>query len=374
MDFTEIRSLQETTASEINDEEMTDETSKLSAGSPSAESPDQWATVIEPVTPGTLLDTLLAQLRSLATLAIVVAPAESSTLATLAELANPIIKHPYYTALLPISVLEEPNSTPTAAFLTVSTSASAFHSNQLVAPKNPQVVAKTDSDLAAAHFIASLADAEFRSHLLSMEAYQDRITGLYDPLLNPPPDRTAVYDAGRILCEYADALTSFAYSLTEAFDQPDTPSHRWTALTSAQNLLTRATNEITSSTASTTSEGPSKGQIYLQRGDIELQRWQLARLPSAASNIARGASVLLQNSGVFYRGAIGLAKQEGNQEVSEEASVKAAVVKFVQGGSKASTELKDCFAGIDSVVVEEYLGDMIADGLVNEDIRVLMGF
>ncbi|OCL05577.1 hypothetical protein AOQ84DRAFT_441400, partial [Glonium stellatum] len=71
--------------------------------SSTASSPEEWATVIEPITPSTLLDTVTAQLNSLATLVALSAPTDAASLTQLSDLAGPLItaKIPAYAALLP---------------------------------------------------------------------------------------------------------------------------------------------------------------------------------------------------------------------------------------------------------------------------------
>jgi hypothetical protein len=377
MDFTEVQSMQAAAteaAEEANDDEMDD---GGAADAPDEDGPEQWATVIEPVTPSTLLDTALAQLQCLATLARIVAPTKSSMLANISELATPIAdrKLPYYTSLLPTSVAIEDQP---AAFLSVSTTSSSFHRDAPPQAQNPQASAKLDADLAIAHFSASLADAEFRSGLINVQAYHERIELAYQPL-QADESPANPNDTIRKLYSYADALTEFAETLAESSARSsssnDGQTHRWSALSAAQTLLTKATDLLKSGAVAHTAEGPSKAQVYLQRGDIDLHRYRLSRLPGATAAIGGGAGTLLKNAGVYYRGAAGLAVQDGNEDVAGEAGVKAGVVKLVEGTSEGGAVLdsRKLFPDFEADVVRGIMEDMIAEGLVDDDVRGLMG-
>ncbi|KAF2435460.1 hypothetical protein EJ08DRAFT_338532 [Tothia fuscella] len=378
MDFTEAQALQNASADtqDGDDDAMTDEEAAEipDKETPDEETPEQWATVLEPVTPSTLLDTSVAQLQCLATLARVVAPTQSSMLANISELAAPLTaqKIPYYISLLPTSVAEEEEKS--AAFLSVSITAFSFHQGSPATSTNPRASAQLDADLAIAHFSANLADAEFGSQLLNAKDYYERVVDAYSPLQQSVRDDQSPSSHLRFLCEYADALTDFADSISESNNEREASAHRWTALSSAQTLLTKATDILKSSGASNNLSSPKKSQIYLQRGDIELQRWRLARLPSATASIASGAAVLLKNAGVYYRGAAGLAVQDGNEDIAGEAGVKAGVVKLVMDTSEGGVAFnpRNLFPNFEEDVVKGIMEDMIEEGLVDEDVMLLM--
>jgi hypothetical protein len=376
MEFSDLKSMQDAAASAALDEdEMVDETSATEEESSNEETPEQWATVVEPVTAATLLDTAIAELHSLSMLAIIVAPAGSSTLATITELATPIISHKlqYYISLIPDTAPDE-EPTPTTAFLSISGPSASFHANQQAKERssNPRSEANMDANLAVAKFTVAIADAEFRSNLISMSAYGSKITDVYDSQLSELSESSGDANGPRIMCEYADALITFADTLTQV-DSVDAQTYRWQTLTSADGLLKRAIDSVKSNPA-LIPEGSSISKLYIQRGDIELQRWRLASSPSAAKGIASGAPTLLKNAGVYYRGALGFAEREGDKETAAEGGVKAGVVgvieRSVAGVAVDTKEIADKFS---IKTVKEVVGDMLAEGLIDDGVGALFG-
>jgi hypothetical protein len=376
MEFTDHKSMQDAaTDVAADDDEMVDETQTEQAESSSDETPEQWATVIEPVTATTLLDTAVAQLNSLSTLASVVAPTGSSALATITELATPLIsqKLPYYISLIPeVTSTNEP--TPSTAFLSISSSTSSFHANKEAQTEaaNPRIEANMDAQLAVAKFTAAMADAEFRSNLIDIPTYHDKIVTAYESNISKQSADLAVIDEPRILCEYADSWITFSHTLTEV-DGTQAQSFKWQALTSAEALLGRAIKAIRSN-PTIIPEGSSNSKLYIQRGDIEMQRWRLATLPSAAKGIASGAPTLLKNSGVYYRGAKGFADRDGDHETATEGGVKAGIVevieKVVNGVAVDAKEIIDRYS---FEVVNSIVEDVITEGLVDNSIMSIFG-
>ncbi|KAE9969347.1 hypothetical protein EG328_006937 [Venturia inaequalis] len=283
---------------------------------------EQWAVVLESITPDTLIETALAQLGSLSSLATVAAPTSSTLLANLSEIATPIVtqKLPSYIALLPTSIPKDALGNTSTPFLAVSTSSSTFHPDTPAHATNPQSEAKTEADLAVAIFKCALSSAEHKSNLTSTETHTSRINEAFSALLETTnkEEATPIHSSIQIHSAHADILIDLADTLAEkdasqSDPDPATAQTRWTCLTQAQNLLTKVTT-LLSSLGTTTPDLPSRAQIYLQRGDIELLRSNLAHLPSATSSISASLPTLLKNAGVYYRGAAGLAGKDGDGE------------------------------------------------------------
>lgn len=343
------------------------------AASPSEEGSGEWATVREPVTPNTLLETALAQLGSLSSLATIASPTTSSLLANLGEIAAPLIhqKLPAYTALLPTSVAVDPRDDKSTPFLSISAAASTFHAtqgNQDVT--NPQAAAKAEADLAVAVFTAALAAAEYESRLSETHQYQQRLQGAFAGLsqsiaLGLYPDSAQV----PIFSAYADALIEFAENVSGMYvqdvKQDDALAARWTALEEAQKLLTQATSKIGNAVASD-GGAPSKAQLYFTRGNVELLRRRLTLHASASPTLQKNTKTLLKNAGVYYRGAAGLAKQDGDADLEADAMLRNRIVQGLE-----QEVVKEAVEGLRAWVVREggqdalaRLEEMVEEGLV----------
>jgi hypothetical protein len=374
MDFTELISMQDmATNTTVDGDDMIDETSEPNEAS-TEETPEQWATVIEPVTARTLLDTAIAQLRSLATLATTIAPTESSALATITELANSLVLHklPYYTSVVPETAHEE-EATSSTPFLSISSSASSFHSNKAAKeqPSKPKSEAIVDANIAIAEFSVAMAEAEFRSNLISISAYHTRITASYGPHLTEESADSTTIGGPRIFCDYANALLTFSDTIEEV-DDSSVPKYRWQGLTLAESLVARAIKAIQSNHAAMP-DGFSIPKLYLQRGDIELQRLRVATLPSSGTNFTKDISILLKNAGIFYRGARRLGESEGDEKTAAEAGIKAGVVLVIeQARNGTALGMNDVVDKYSVDLVRSVVRDMAADGLIDEQVLAVL--
>lgn len=337
--------------------------------SDSTEAPEEWATVKEPVTPSTLIETALAQLGSLSSLATIASPTTSSLLANIQEIAAPVAqKLPKYISLLPTSVVADADDAKATPFLSVSASASTFHATRTDAPTNPQASAKAETDLAIAVFTNAIAAAEYGSRLLETHQYYSRIQEAFAPIshnagLGLYPDSSHV----PILSAYADALIEFAENVAEyGGNDGNSLGARWTALETAQTQLTQATNKVVNESVD---GAPSKAQLYLTRANVELMRRRLAVSPTAASSLKSNAKVLLKNAGVYYRGAAALSKQDGNGELESDATIRNEVIKALeQGVVKDDSDVVRAWAlkaGGDNAVA--IVDEMIEEGLLGQE-------
>ncbi|QDS71105.1 hypothetical protein FKW77_009245 [Venturia effusa] len=383
MEYTQMQEAQDA-VDEAPSPNKTDQVPPTSQKADSEEG-QQWAVVLESTTPDTLIETALAQLRTLSSLATIAAPTSSSLLANLSEIATPIVtqKLPSYISLLPTSIPEDASGDKSTPFLVVSNSSSTFHPNAPAHPTNPQAEAKTEADLAIAVFKSALSGAEYRSKLASTETHTSRIKEAFSPLIETTnTETTPIPSTVQILSAYTDALTDLADAIAHldpSSTQPYSATTRWSPLSQALDLLAKVTDLLSSpagASSSTDLDLPSRAQVYLQRGDIELLRSSLARLPSATASISNSLPTLLKNAGVYYRGARGLAGQDGDGEVRDEAAVKAGVVKIAEeiwGGGVLIGDFREFFKGIEGDTVREIVREMVEEGLVDGEVsRVIL--
>jgi hypothetical protein len=243
---------------------------------------ERWATILEPITNDTLLDTCLAQLETL------------TLLCTL--LSSP----PRSQDSRPLTWIEE-------------------YSSSLLQTKIPAYVSGTDRDeeaaLTRANFLAALADANFRAQRMDAETYARALEDAFGAL-----DLTGDAEG---LSDKAEALLAFCSSI-RAFDSSGSAMAEvcWKAYTTALDALT---------TASKIPAAENVAKIHLLRGDVELLRYQLG-LESGYAVAVMNAATLLKNAGTYYRGAEAVGRAsggEGEEEVGE------AVVKVALAGALA---------------------------------------
>jgi len=249
---------------------------------------DRWASIVEPVTNDTLLDTVLAQLETLTTLCGLVTGNEGRGLVWIEE-----------------------------------------YSTDLINQKMPAYVQGTDREdeaaLTRANFIAALADSNFRSQRIAGPTYELALSDAYAPLdIAQDPEG---------LCDKAEALLAYNSSLRLSYvDAERQKAHnisRWKALTAALESLTSAT-KIPSA--------DNLPKIHMTRGDVEILRYQLGQAPSLYEPAAKNGATLLKNAVTFYKGAASLAQASGLQKEAQEGAIKIALGTSLAGQGE---ELKD---------------------------------
>ena len=275
---------QEAAAAEAARSAATDEPMPLDDESdpPSAEESgteqreERWASIVEPVTKVTLIDTVTAQLSTLTTLCGLLssshASASGASLAWIEELSATLInvKLASYTEGAPVETLHE--------------------------------VALSEANL-----ISALLEAGFRAGSLDAQTYKrERDAAFSHPEVDLANSPTA-------LSADAASLIAFNAALAETTDAAEAAPHlssmRWNALSASIANLARA-----SKLSSTPSEDIP--QTHLFRGDASLLQFQLGRraaYPPALSN----APSLLKNAEVFYRNASKLAAHDDGDERDE---------------------------------------------------------
>ncbi|KAF2815217.1 uncharacterized protein BDZ99DRAFT_459144, partial [Mytilinidion resinicola] len=319
----------------------------MDTSSTSSDAPGDWATVLEPVTPSDLLETVVAHLNSLSTLVSISFPTDASTLDRLSEIATPLIttKIPQYISLLPAPSIESQNTTGPSLSLSIGPTASS----------DPQTPIQDDALLAAATFRAALLESSYRSGLLPFATYSTHLSTAFAPLT--PPSTTALTPSTvNTLSAHADALIAFASALMDTLSSEPASERvkaQATALSRAQTFLARLT-----APASAVKLQPARvAEIFLARGDLELSR---LRITSEAN--AKG--VLVKNAGVFFRGAKAWGVRAGGE--TKIAEIKAAVAEVlkaeIEGNGDGVVRL-DWREG----EVDDVLRGMVEEGIVDVD-------
>jgi tetratricopeptide (TPR) repeat protein len=280
--------------------------SEADSSSIQAEQEERWATIVEPVTNDTLLDTVLAQLETLTTLCGLVTADEGRGLAWIEE-----------------------------------------YSAGLMNDKMPAYVKGTDrkeeAALTKANFIAALADATFRSQRMDVPTYERALEEAYQSLnlANDPEG----------LCDYAEALVAFSHALRIGVGLKTIGASRWKALTAALESLT---------TASKLPTAENLPNIHLMRGDIELLRFQLGQSPTFYDTATKNAATLLKNANTYYRGAESHGVARNAQKEAEEAIIKGAIASCLGGNEEKLKELMKT----EAKACQQVLEDAVDDGLI----------
>ena len=278
---------------------------------------ERWASVLEPVTKDTLIDTVVAQLQTLTTACALLTSDSGSGLAWLEE-----------------------------------------YSNSLLRGKITTYVEGTDRqhevDLARANFICALADTSYRTGRIDLETYERELTSAFGGNLDLSQDPQG-------LCDYADTLVSFTSAALETV--PLTGEKDRDELSLLTNLLWRqltgASTSLTSASKLPTAQNLAK--INIARGDVELRRLRLGERPLEHAIAKRSAATLLKNAQTYYRGAAGLAKNDGAEDEERAAIVKLAVAGTMaddgsdQGGLHGR-DRKEILMMVEEMVEEGIIG------------------
>ncbi|POS85777.1 hypothetical protein EPUL_003484 [Erysiphe pulchra] len=230
---------------------------------------DRWATVVEPITDDTLLDTILASLECLTTFCQLVSSECPHEFRKVEKYAH------YFVQKLDVNLIDK-NRTSEVLMIKAS-------------------------------LTCAYATVQFCSSSIDLETYSQTIKNAYaevDLSLNP-----------KGLCDFAESLIAYnkVLRLYSKGDAHGILVARWKALTTAQEYLT-------SSCKISSAENLEK--IYLARGDVELLRFQLGQ-NEIDFNIAReNSTVLLKNAGKYYRGSLAIARNVGAETIAFEANVK----------------------------------------------------
>ncbi|KAH9868445.1 hypothetical protein J1614_007517 [Plenodomus biglobosus] len=337
-------------------EEDVNEASSVSDG------PGDWATVEEPLTPASILETCIAQLGALTTLLGLYDPnldlpsIEKRAQDGMETLNNRIPALLDLAAKSPASVVpEEPKAGPTLSIGSVA------------AEEEATTTPEDDAILAAANFQASMAEMTYRSGKGTSTEYAQAIERIFTTLCKPNtnPDLVSI----NIQSAYADALMDLASALSDSLHHsPASPTLetditiQWTALTQAQTILTQLSSPPYSSLLS-----PSRlADIFIARGDTELFRFRISYFEVAKPAWVKNRPVLVANAGVFYRGARSYADRAGAAEVRGTADAKATVAEILKEGAGGEVSGRDVWR-MKGAAVARVLEQMVEEGVVGRE-------
>ena len=286
---------------------------------------EQWASVLEPVTTDTIIDTICACFGTMTTLCTTIG---TSRYPLWRELSEEIESQ--YKQLL-----------------------GKMQDLSLSDPARMHEAALADAILQSAMF-----DLTFNlDEMLSAARYKSLLDGLWST--NQPHLHLEANVAA--LTAYANALITFNFSLST--QNPSAPNvqtelanSRWVALTQAIKSLAKASG-IPSISAD------EKAKTHLLRGDASLLQYRMSH-PAIHSQAVANAAALLKNAKVFYRNAAQLSSDPGDEE---HALFRCAIVQNIQDPDGANRPaLGAIFADEQERRAAEELQDMLDEGLVME--------
>ncbi|OAL05813.1 hypothetical protein IQ06DRAFT_211814 [Phaeosphaeriaceae sp. SRC1lsM3a] len=344
---------------QLNEAQEEDTTDALS----SSEVPGDWATVEEPLTPETILETCTAQLGALTTLLGLYDP---SDLANIEKKAHDGTNTA--TAKIPalINLIETTSSVPTKeepkAGPTLSIGASAV--------EEVTTTPKDDAILATANFQSTIAEVAYRSGQSNSTQYAQTIEQIFSKIsTNTEDSASSELAIANIRSSYADALIDLASSLADGTQySPSSPTFptnveiQWTALNQAQNLLT----QLAAAPYTSILSASRLADIFLARGDIDLFRFRITLFDIAKPAWVKSRVVLVGNSGVFYRGARTYAEKAGAAQVRSTADAKAIVAEVLKEVSSGSQATKPHWESR-TADIAQVLEQMVEEGVVGRE-------
>lgn len=297
---------------------------------------DHWATIVEPVTPDTLLDTLLAQVETLTSVCGLFGTQGIATQGVITRgIDDPGWVEQYYNNLL--------------------------HEKIQTAAK--ETGREREPALTRAKLRCALAAAGFSTAQLDLPTYEREISAAYD-------DYTDIQADAQALCDRADAELAFVAGIRTSLERADVeraPDGSAKLNVICWKHLTKALDSLTA--ASKLPDAKKVPRIHLRRGDCEMHRRSLGGSPMAYDLASKSEPTLLRNAEIYYRGAARLAKAEAAADEEGEASIKEAVVVGLSGDM---SKLQEKIAG-DQARVEEVVEDMAEEGMISIDDRHKLG-
>ncbi|KAH6620324.1 hypothetical protein C7974DRAFT_231148 [Boeremia exigua] len=327
-----------------------------------SEGPGDWATVEEPVTPTTILETCTAQLGALITLLGLYTPEDLPSIEKKAQ--DGLLTA---TEIIPalISIID---ASPDPESEDEQEAGPTLSIGQSTATDEASTSPKEDALLAAANFQASIAEAMYRSGKSTPMQYAQRIEQTFSILIAKAlPNLGVAYV--NVASSYADALIDLASSIADRLQHTIASSStmpdleiQWTALSQAQKTLT----ELTSPPLVSMLSASRLADIFLARGDIDLFRFRIAVTPDVKPAWTNSQGVVVANAGVYYRGARSYAQNAGNAQTRAVADAKAIVAEIMKGMPSTFDERPMHWRGR-SADVAAVLGQMIEEGIVGKE-------
>ena len=284
---------------------------------------EEWASVVEPVTTQSLLDTACALLDALALSCTFLRPATAQTTSAILATANTITneKIPRYL--------------------------------QDIDP-----ISHKDVWFSGVHFRRAYLEASYRASLIDAQSYEDNLAAVYADTMSGP---TGLEQSASYLTSYADALIALNGALA---DMNVAPLTRWKCLTKALEYMTTATKAP---------DAENVPELHVGRGDIELLRVMLSSAPGLPDTLTNDKvkATLLKNAATYYSGAVAVARSSimlSRAPVVSIAMVKEAVVKGMMGqGVEPLRELVK--SGVSKDTMIECVNDMADESLISEELR-----
>lgn len=270
-----------------------------------------WATIIEPITGNTILETIVASFETLTTYCHLITPQNSQTLNEIQKFAQKLNTR-FESTLADNNLLTE-------AYLT-------------------EAIYKCS-------FVTALLRCSLINIPMSLQAIDDAFA-----------DRCSD-DNPRGLCEYADALLAHNNAIRIFSSEKEACQNlnlRWKALTQALDYLSRA---------SKLSDIENVGKVHLARGDAELSRYQLGQLERPLKVSFDNAKTLLINAVKYYRGSKKQAEIQGLQTLATEASLKEALALGLSGDTETLEKLAEVQKQEKNMIIKQSL----EDGLITPD-------
>jgi hypothetical protein len=336
------------------------EEEEAETASSSSEAPGDWATVEEPVTPETILETCTAQLSALTTLLGLYDPSDLSNIEKKAHdgTDTATAKIPALINLIETTPSTKPQDEPKAG-PTLSIGASAV--------EEVTTTPIDDAVLATANYKAIIAEVTYRSGRGTSTQYAQTVEQIFSKIAESAEgSATSELAIANIRSSYADALIDLASALADGTQYTaSSPTFatdieiQWTALTQAQTLLT----QLASAPYTAVLSASRLADIFLAHGDTDLFRFRMSLFDMAKPAWVKSKPVLVANSGVFYRGARTYAEKASAAEVRGTADAKAIVAEILKEVASGSQETKPHWKGR-SADVAKVLEQMVAEGIV----------
>ena len=307
-----------------------DESTTIENSTSDVSEEERWASIIEPITKDSLLDTAVAQLETLTTVCVLMSSQGFSALAWIEEYSR------------------NPLQGKIAAYIDGTDR-------------------KHEIALARANFIAAYSDASFRAGQLDLLTYERDLSAAFSQDLDLSTDPQG-------LCDRADALMALNASILASTDY--TPNAPAKVIAQIKNLqwaqLTKSLNDLAAAAKLPMAENLPR--IHMRRGDCELLRLRLSEQPVPHAIASTNRNTLLKNAKVHYQSAAKLAAVSASPDDEREAAARAVVLEGVSFDEANTMEMASEYAKKDANIVQ-VLEEMIEDGLLPSEplIRLLGG-
>jgi hypothetical protein len=327
-----------------------------------SETPEDWATVEEPPTPETMLDTCTAQLETLTKLlGLYDVDVDRSSVEKMAQNGLNTVNSKIPT------LIELVDGSPAATAVRERESGPTLSIGSSSTTDQASTTSGEDAILAGLNFQESIAAAQYRGGLITSTKYAQDVEQIFSSVIEDTA-KSARSELASINAQsaYADALLSLAAALSGSPQYTaSSPTFakdieiQWTALTQAQDIVTRLSSAPHTSILSAARLAP----LFIGRGDADLFRFRISLLKSAKPAWKKSGPTLVANAGVFYRGGRAHAEKAGTTQDWNTADARATVAEILKEVASGSGVIKDTWKGRSEDVAKE-LEQMVDEGIV----------